>query len=221
MPITNNKLTLQLFGLLMIIIIVALFGYMLRYFGPANFDEPLLLWFRVSSDTNQLAGPQWTSSFWSGISWMGDKTPRIVVAAATIAALLLFRRWQSALFTAVILSSGVALTVFLKHLIVRPRPQLVSHLDHVSLQSFPSGHTLNSTLFYLTAAFVIAPLLPKQNLRYLLYALAIILSLAIGVSRIALGVHWPSDVIASWIIATSWLSFWVLLAGYCWPKNKV
>jgi len=216
----NIKL-LQLSSLLLIVISTIIGGFALRHYGPVFFDEPLLLWFRVSSDTSQLAGPQWISSFWSWISWTGDKIPRITIAIATILGLLALRRWHSALFIFGVLFSGIVLTVLLKYWIARPRPQLVPHLDYVSLQSFPSGHTLNSTLFYITLVWVIAPMLPPKIPRWPLFTLAIILSLAIGISRIALGVHWPSDVIASWVIATTWLSLCTLILKHYWPKNRV
>lgn len=221
-PIKLNKpQTLILTSLLLTLIFTILCGFALRYYGSTNFDEALLLWFRVSGDTDQLAGPHWMNSFWSAVSWVGDKTPRITVAIITVLGLLALRRWHNALFITGVLLSGVALTALLKHWIARPRPDLVSHLDHISLRSFPSGHTLNSTLFYLTVAWVIIPLLPWRIARRSLLTSAIILSLAIGVSRIALGVHWPSDVLASWIIATTWLSLWIMLARYYWPENKL
>ncbi|HHJ36458.1 MAG TPA: phosphatase PAP2 family protein [Gammaproteobacteria bacterium] len=215
---TNDEYRLRLWWLLLILLITSTFGLVLAHYGPASFDGPLLLWFRVNGDTGLLAGPQWMASFWSGLSGLGDKTPRIVISVLALFALLLLRRWHAALFIAGVLISGTLLTAILKHGIARPRPQLVSHLDHISSQSFPSGHTLTSTLFYLTLAWLLAPLLSRRISRLFLYTLAIILSLAIGVSRIALGVHWPSDVLASWVIATTWLCLWVLLANHFWPE---
>lgn len=204
--------------LLMLMIATSICGIALTHYGPANFDAPLLLWFRASSDAGQLAGPEWAAAFWLGMTWLGDTTPRIVVAGLTIVGLLLLRRWHSALFMAGVLLSGIALSTALKHWVGRPRPHLVAHLDHVSSQSFPSGHTLNSTLFYLTVALMLASLLPQRAMRWIVYMLAISLSMAIGISRIALGVHWPSDVLASWVIASAWLCLWIVVARHYWPK---
>ena len=210
MQIKNIKI-LSLSGLLLILIIVSLCGLALRHYGPAFFDEPLLLWFRLSDDSAQLAGPQWLTSFWSALSWTGNTLPRITAALVIILGLLLLHHRHSALFMSYVLLSGVTFTVLLKLAIARPRPQLVTHLDYFSSQSFPSGHTLNSTLFYLTTAWVIASLLPSRVLRYLLYTFAIMLSLVTGISRIALGVHWPSDVLAGWVLEATWLTLWVML----------
>ena len=84
--------------------------------------------------------------------------------------------------------------------------------------SFPSGHALNSTLFYLALALVLAPLLKQRSAKWGLYGFALISSLVIGLSRIALGVHWPSDVLASWIIAYGWLALWAIAAKHYWPR---
>jgi len=204
--------------LLIVIIATSICGIALTHYGPADFDAPLLLWFRISGDTGRLAGPEWTTAFWLGLTWLGDTTPRLVVAGLTIVVLLLRRRWHSTFFIVGVLLSGVTLSTTIKHWVGRPRPQLVAHLDHVSSQSFPSGHTVNSTLFYLTVALMLASLLPQRATRWIIYMLAISLSLAIGISRIALGVHWPSDVLASWVIASAWLCLWIVVARHYWPK---
>ncbi len=209
-----------LLPLLMLIVIAATIacGFALTLDGPANFDVPILMWFRDSNDTAQLAGFTWMTQFWLSMTWLGNTTPRLVVAGLAILGLLLLRRWHSALFLTGVLLSGITLSTLIKGWVGRPRPQLVAHLDQVSSMSFPSGHALNSTLFYLTVTLIIAPLIIHRTARWFLYGLAISSSLAIGISRVALGVHWPSDVLASWVIAYCWLGLWVMLAKHYWPK---
>lgn len=202
----------------LLLIATGAYGLVLARDGPASFDVPLLLWFRVSGDAGQLAGPDGMLAVWQALSWLGDTLPRVVVAGLTVIGLLLLRRWQSALFLAGILLSGIALSTALKHWVGRPRPQLVSHLDPVSTLSFPSGHALNSTLFYLAVAFMLAKFLRQRGERWTLYTIATSLSLATGVSRIALGVHFPTDVLAGWIISAAWLWLWIGLAKQWWPK---
>jgi undecaprenyl-diphosphatase len=165
-----------------------------------------------------LAGPIWISQFWLSISWLGDTAPRLVAAGLGITVLLWLRRWQGALFVTGVLLSGISLSTLIKAWVARPRPGLVAHLDQVSSMSFPSGHALNSSLFYLTLALVLAPLLKQRSTQWCLYGFALISSLAIGMSRIALGVHWPSDVLASWIIAYAWLALWAIVAKHYWPR---
>lgn len=193
-------------------------GFALNQYGPNSLDESILLWFRDGSDSTKLAGPAWMLQFWLSVSWLGDTAPRLAAAGISIAALLWLRRWQSALFVTGVLLSGIALSSMIKAWVARPRPQLVAHLDQVSSMSFPSGHALNSTLFYLTLALVLAPLLRQRNAQRCLYGFAILSAVAIGLSRIALGVHWPSDVLAAWVIAYSWLGLWVIVAKQYWPN---
>lgn len=195
-----------------------LVGLGLVRYGPTGFDAPLLLWFRTSGDTGQLAGPEWVTALWLGLTWLGDTGPRIAAACLLVLTLLLWRRWHSALFTTGILLSGTLLSTLFKVLVERPRPQLVAHLDAVGSLSFPSGHALNSSLFYLTVALLLAPWLRANSNRHALYAVAVGLALATGVSRVALGVHWPSDVLVGWLIAAAWLWLCVVAAKRYWPQ---
>jgi undecaprenyl-diphosphatase len=203
---------------LMLIVATGACGLALTRYGPASFDVPLLLWFRAAGDTGRLAGPEGTAAFWLGVTWLGEPTPRLVVTGLAILGLSLRRRWHSALFLAGVVLSGIALTVTIKLWVGRPRPQWVAPLDQVGLQSFPSGHALNGMLAYLAVALVLAPLLHQRVERWALYFAAASLSLAIGVSRIALGVHYPTDVIAGWVIGAAWLWLWFFVARHSWPK---
>jgi undecaprenyl-diphosphatase len=204
--------------LILLVLTVSACGLALKQYGPLSLDNAILLWFRDGQDHAKLAGPTWITPFWISISWLGDTAPRLVAAGTGITILLWLRRWQSALFVTGVLLSGISLSTLIKAWVARPRPQLVAHLDQVSSMSFPSGHALNSTLFYLTVAVVLAPLLKQRSAQWGLYGFALISSLAIGLSRIALGVHWPSDVLASWIMAYSWLALWVIVAKHYWPR---
>ncbi len=212
------KPSYQLVIVLLLIVTVCFCGLALKQYGPVKLDTAILWLFRDSHDSAKLAGPAWMRQLWLSVSWLGDTTPRLVAAGLGIAGLLCLRRWQSALFLTGVLVSGISLSTLIKAWVARPRPQLVAHLDQVSSMSFPSGHALNSTLFYLTLALVLAPLLKQRSAQWALYGFALISALAIGLSRIALGVHWPSDVLAGWLIACSWLGLWVILAKYYWPS---
>ncbi|MBX9613800.1 MAG: phosphatase PAP2 family protein [Burkholderiales bacterium] len=203
---------------LLLLMATAASGHALTRHGPASFDAPLILWFRLSTDTATLAGPAWALAFWQALTWLGDTLPRIVVGIGTVIGLLWLRRWQGALLLAGVMLSGLALSTTCKQWVGRPRPQLVTPLDHVTSLSFPSGHALNSTLFYMAVAVMLAPLLRARAMRWAVYAVAIGLSLATGVSRVALGVHYPTDVIAGWVIAGAWVWLWFTLARRYWPR---
>lgn len=205
---------------LLIILATAIAGLALTHYGPTHWDVAALRWFRDDSDSSRLAGPEWITAFWLTVSWLGDVLPRIGAAALALIVLLWLRRYRDAWLMTGVLLSGIALSSTIKAWVERPRPHWVTHLDHVSSASFPSGHALNSTLFYLTIALLLAPLLRRRLARLTLYALAAVLSLSIGVSRIALGVHYPSDVMASWLIAVAWLWLWFGAAKYRWPPHQ-
>ncbi len=217
-PVSNTKPLCRFVSLLLLIAITIACGLALKQYEPLAWDASLLLLFRDGHDSAKLAGPAWMTQFWLSVSWLGDTAPRLAAAGLGMAGLLCLRRWQSALWLAGVLLSGLSLSTIIKASVARPRPQLVAHLDQVSSMSFPSGHALNSTLFYLTLALVLAPLLKQRSAQWALYGFALISSLVIGLSRIALGVHWPSDVLASWVLAYSWLGLWVMVAKYYWPK---
>jgi undecaprenyl-diphosphatase len=214
----DTKQACRLLPLCLLIISVSAFGLVLTQYGPLSLDNVILFWFRDDQDYAKLAGPAWIPHFWLSVSWLGDTTPRLFAAGLGVTLLLCLSRWQSALFLTGVLLSGISLSTLIKAWVARPRPGLVPHLDQVSSMSFPSGHALNSTLFYLALALVLAPLLKQRSAQWGLYAFALISSLAIGMSRIALGVHWPSDVLASWILAYGWLALWVIVAKHYWPR---
>jgi len=203
---------------LLLIVGVAGFGLLLVRYGPPGFDESLLLSFRRTDDSGRVAGPQWLTTFWLGVTSLGGARSRIVMVALLLTGLCLLRRRSGALFSAAILSSGFVLSTAIKYFVGRPRPHLVAHLVHAGSPGFPSGHALNSTLFYMTLALLLAPLLHSRGGRWVLYGVTAGLSLATGVSRIALGVHYPTDVIAGWVIAAAWLWFCFTVAGRYWPR---
>lgn len=190
---------------LTVIAVVVAAGLALTRLGPAGFDAPLLRAFRVAGDPARLAGPAWAPDFWRGLSWLGNSTTRLVVVVFVVGVLGWRRRWRSAGWLAGLLLSGVVLSSTLKHWIARPRPQVVEHLSHVSSASFPSGHTFNSTLFFLALALLLAPAGGGRAARGLVWAAAGALALGVGLARVALGVHYPTDVLGGWVLGVAWL----------------
>ena len=96
----------------------------------------------------------------------------------------------------------------------RSRPQVVPHLAEVSNASFPSGHAMISAATYMTVGALLAHTQPSRAVRLYLLSLAAVLSILIGLSRLYLGVHWPSDVLAGWAFGSAWaLMFWIVSRG--------
>jgi undecaprenyl-diphosphatase len=132
--------------------------------------------------------------------------PTVLVGAGFLVAVWLWRRKHPHLALALLLIFlvGRGLTEVQKYWIARARPTLEPHLVIVQTSSFPSGHAASSMIFYLTLALALAP---RTRWRRIAALLAVILSLSVGISRVMLGVHWPSDVIGGW----SFGALWVLL----------
>lgn len=130
---------------------------------------------------------------------LGDAETRLTLVPL-LAALLAWRRgWRAALWFAGIVLGGALMVMLLKSAIGRPRPDLLPHQDVVSSASMPSGHAANNLIVWLAAARLWSP-------SPWLAAGALLLAGAIGVSRVMLGVHWPSDVIVGWTIAIAWVA---------------
>jgi undecaprenyl-diphosphatase len=102
---------------------------------------------------------------------------------------------------------GKILNDLLKEFFDRPRPSVVVHVDTVSSMSFPSGHAMVSLIVYGSVAYLVGRLEPTSRLRTTTWVFAAIIILMIGISRMYLGVHYPSDVIAGFIAGAAWLAF--------------
>src|SRR5690606_36751376 len=115
----------------------------------------------------------------------------------------------------VALGGGQILIHLLKHAVARPRPEVVSHLVEVSTLSFPSGHAMGAALTYGTLAVLAARFAPGRASKICLGVLAVLITLLVGMSRVYLGVHWPSDVLAGWCAGAAWAAAcWLALRKY-------
>jgi undecaprenyl-diphosphatase len=104
---------------------------------------------------------------------------------------------------------GTALNSLLKLVFARPRPDLVTPLTQVLTLSFPSGHAALSAIGYLTLGALLAQAQASRAIRIYFIVVAVALTLLVGVSRVYLGVHYPTDVLAGWCIGLAW-------AAICW-----
>ncbi|WP_236696921.1 phosphatase PAP2 family protein [Sphingomonas sp. Leaf257] len=135
--------------------------------------------------------------------------PVLVLMVVGAAVLLLARGWWLlALMTALSGISGGAVVTWVKLMVARPRPDLVPHWVDVHNASFPSGHAAGSAMVYLTLAALATQLTDHRRVRHAIVGIAVLLVGAIGVSRVYLGVHWPSDVAAGWSFGTIWALGW-------------
>jgi membrane-associated phospholipid phosphatase len=191
--------------------LLALLGATIARGHQFAFDRAIMLALREPSNLAVPQGPAWLRQAMIDITALGGETLLTLAVALTIAFLLATRH----LLTAALVFGGTvtgSIAVALAKMIVgRPRPALVDHLVEVGSASFPSGHAANSATIYLTIALVLIQIVSTSAARRLLFAATAALVTAIGVSRVYLGVHWPSDVLAGWSFGTLWaLAWWAL-----------
>lgn len=169
-----------------------------------HFDAALLRGLRLDSDPATPIGPPWLLQSAIDISALGGFTVLWMLGLASVAYLLLLGNRIQALAISVSLAGAYALNATLKSLFGRNRPDIVPHLTHVDSASFPSGHAMISAAIYLTIGLALAQAQTSNATRALIVGLSVLLVMVIGASRVFLGVHWPSDVMAGWAFGALW-----------------
>ena len=183
------------------------------------FDTEILLAFREAGQTDNPIGPLWFEEAMRDITGLGSTIVLVMVTAVTIFYLLLIGRWRTALLVLVTVGGGQILSSLLKLGIDRPRPDLVSHLVDVQTLSFPSGHAMMSAVTYLTLGSMLAGIVPGRATKIYVLGVAVLITLMAGVSRIYLGVHWPSDVLAGWCAGFAWAMLCWLVARHFFRRT--
>jgi len=159
-------------------------------------------------------GPDWFIESVSDITALGGYPVIGLVVAIALAALAVSGQRAAILFLLGSIIGGSVVSTGLKLVFMRGRPDFVEHLDKTFSSSFPSAHAMVSMLAWLTLAAVLARFLHSDRMRALVIGAALLLSVLIGTSRVYLGVHWPSDVIAGWFAGLAWASGCWLAAHY-------
>jgi undecaprenyl-diphosphatase len=173
------------------------------------FDSTILLSLRNPQDLADPLGPSWLEDAARDITGLGGYTILTLIACAAWVYLMMTRRHGAALLLLVSVIGGMLLSSGLKTGFERPRPDLVPHATRVYTASFPSGHAMLSAITYLTLGALLARVEKSRRVSAYIMGLAIIVTLLVGASRVYLGVHWPSDVLAGWSVGAGW-------AALCW-----
>ena len=172
-------------------------------------DRAILLLFRESGDPAEPLGPYWLESAVRDVTALGGTTIIAMVTLVTAGFLLLSGKRHAAVLVLVSILGAVMLSFAIKAGIERPRPDLFPHGVEVYTASFPSGHATGSAATYLTLGALLARFQPQRRLKIYILTVCVLLTLLIGLSRLYLGVHWPSDVLAGWTLGACW-------ALLCW-----
>jgi undecaprenyl-diphosphatase len=206
-------LLLSLLGITTCVWAFVLMARLVTGHSTLHVDQQILLALRQAGNPAQGVGPAWLQGGMRDITALGS--PVVLVLVVLAAATWLWVRRQKGAFVLLLASTLGArlLNAFLKGLFARPRPDLELHLTPVSSLSFPSGHAMDSAAIYLTIAALLAQEVQPRAQRLYLLGLAASLSFVIGVSRVYLGVHYPSDVLAGWCAGLAW-------ALLCWTVAR-
>ncbi|WEV45265.1 phosphatase PAP2 family protein [Streptococcaceae bacterium ESL0687] len=194
----KNKLYYQFAGSTLILIFIGL-GYIIKFFPKmiANFDQPIQN-FVFSHRSDSL------TTFFETITKFGNSS-RIIILVALFVIFFYFKKWYAEavyLGGLLVVVSGI-IAPLAKYLYQRPRPPFEDRLITESGYSFPSGHSTVSMLVFLTLILIFLPRIEKTWLKILLVTVLSLLIVTIGFSRIYLGVHYPSDVIGGFTLASA------------------
>lgn len=186
-----------------------------------GFDRAVLLAFRMPADPAQPIGPPWLAEVARDLTGLGGGTVLTGVTLGVAGYLALARKRGAALLVLASVGGGMVLSTLLKLGFDRPRPDIVPHAVTVYLASFPSGHAMLSAVTYLTLGALLARVQTGWTLRLYLLALAGLVTLLVGVSRVYLGVHWPTDVLAGWCAGAAWALVCWLVALWLQREGRV
>lgn len=176
------------------------------------YDRRILEAFRVPGDLSDPLGPVWLEQAVRDVTALGGSTILTLILVAVVGFLLLERKPRTIGFLLLAVIGGVLLSLALKAGFARPRPDFLPHGHDVYTASFPSGHSMNSAIVYLTLGAILARAQRARAIKVYVLSIAILVTVLVGISRLYLGVHWPSDVLAGWSAGAAWaLLCWLLI----------
>jgi undecaprenyl-diphosphatase len=184
-----------------------------------SYDEKILLAMREAGNPADPLGPPWMEEMGRDLTALGGFTILTGLTVVSMGLMLLYGRVRLSLLTLVAITGGMQASAWLKSLFGRPRPDLVPHGVLVTSASFPSGHAMMAAVVYLTLGVMLARTQPSRKVRLYIVSLSVIIALLVGCSRVYLGVHWPTDVLAGWTLGGAWAVTFGLIALKVDPRR--
>lgn len=207
-----------------------LFGFLFGFVSLASevmegdthaIDEQILLALRNTEDTHDPIGPVWVEEMIRDFTSLGGSGILSLLTMAVIVYLMLQRKFGAMTFVTVAIVGGVFLSLLLKQSFDRPRPDLVPHATYVVNSSFPSGHAMLSAVTFLTLGALLSRIHPRRRFKAFFLLMAALLTLLVGISRVYLGVHWPTDVLGGWVVGAAWATLCWLAARWLQRRGQV
>jgi undecaprenyl-diphosphatase len=165
-------------------------------------------------------GPKWLREVGRDMTALGGMAFMGMVTAAVVGYLLMVRKYHAMWLVLIATAGGLLTSTVLKNFFDRPRPG-VPHFSYVYTSSFPSGHSMMSAVVYLTLGSLLTRLVPERPVKIYIITLALMLTLLVGLSRVYMGVHYPTDVLAGWTAGLAWAMLCWLAARYLQKRGKV
>ena len=185
------------------------------------FDLMILKSLRNPHNLHQPVGPEWLTLAMHDITSLGGGTVLIIITIFVVGFLILQKNYSAMWLILAATIGGAMVGLGLKELIGRERPPIIFHLVYVNTLSFPSGHSMMSAVVYLTQATLLSHIQHKRSIKIYIIIIALILTFLIGISRIYLGVHYPTDVLAGWSLGVAWaLLCWYIAMYIQLRRNK-
>jgi undecaprenyl-diphosphatase len=192
-----------------LIIIVAKITEELMDGDLADFDRSVLLSLRQPEYPEKPFGPLWLQAAVRDVTALGSTAVLTIFTIGAIGFLALERMFKAALILAISVTGGSIISVAMKLALQRPRPRFAAEFAQTQTFSFPSGHAFLSAVVFLTLGAMLSRVQRREEVQIYIMSAAILLTLSVGVSRVYLGVHWPTDVLAGWCAGAAW-------AILCW-----
>jgi undecaprenyl-diphosphatase len=189
--------------------------------GTEGFDEWLIVALRTPGDLADPIGPRWLEEAMRDFTALGSTGVLTVMVLAIAGFLAMTRKGHAALFVLASVGGGVLISQTMKWAYARPRPELVPHGAEVYTASFPSGHSMMSAVVYLTLGALLARTQADRAVKAYILAVAVLLTALVGVSRVYLGVHWPTDVLAGWTLGGAWALICLLVMLWLQSRGQV
>ena len=209
---TNLPLLTPLLGCVVLVLTFLIIAVAVSQDLTARFDRGVLLAFRKAGDPSLPLGPAWVTDMVRNITALGSYPLLVFFTLASVGYLVLDRKRNAAVYVLGAVGGGMVLSQGLKLFFARPRPDVVPALVDTFTSSFPSTHAVLSAVVYLTLGALLAKIeATTPAIRRYFLGLAIGLTVVIGLTRLYLGVHYPTDVLAGWCIGAAWaIAAWTL-----------